>query len=208
LRILPHVIKASDFLRLPASLNCKRRRQFEENIMTIKSTLIGATAAAIALTSFDLRPVAAAPEGGPAIVKQNAGADEMSAARKRRRGVHPGVPLAAFGAIVGTVGAVAAANSRRDYYERRYYAPGYYEEPAYGYYGGGPAYVAPRAYHYQHAPVYQRGDYYSRWGGSGGQPGYRGPNVNVPGPTNYGNAAGQNGQAPPAVVSPSLGGSN
>ena len=79
-------------------------------------------------------------------------------------------------------------------------AIGYYEEPAYGYYGGyagPPAYqYAPPAYHSR--PVYQQRDYYSRWGGSGGQPGYRGPNVNVPGPTNYGNAAGQNGQAPPA----------
>ncbi len=40
--------------------------------MILKSTLIGATAIAIALTSFDLRPAAAAPEGGPAIAKQNA----------------------------------------------------------------------------------------------------------------------------------------
>jgi|GEM_PF-4285389 len=189
--------------------------------MILKSTLIGATAIAIALTSFDLRPAAAAPEGGPAIAKQKVDADELSAARKRRRhGVHPGVPLAAFGAIIGTIGAVAAANNRRDYY-----APGYYEEPAYGYYGGGPGYAAPRAYHYQQAPVYQRHyqqapvhqrhygapahqgrDYYSRFGGSGGQPGYRGPNVNVPGATNYGNAAGQNGQAPPIVAPAPTGG--
>jgi len=177
--------------------------------MILKSTLIGATAIAIALTSFDLRPAAAAPESGAAIAKQKVGADELSAARKRRRqGMHPGVPLAAFGAIVGTIGAVAAANSRRDYYERRTYAPGYYDEPAYGYYGGGPGYgyAAPRAYHYQQAPVYQRHyqapparDYYSRHGGSGGQPGYRGRNVYVPGATNYGDAAGQNGQQPPSV---------
>jgi len=170
----------------------------------MKPTLIGATAIAIALTSFDLRPAAAAPEGGLAIAKQNVGADELSAARKKRGGYRgsPGAPLAAFGAIVGTIGAVAAANARRDHYERHYYAPGYYEEPAYY---GGPAYgYAPRAYHYQQAPVYQR-DYYSRWGGSGGQPGYRGPNVNVPGATNYGNAAGQNGQAPPVVVAPPAG---
>ena len=54
--------------------------------MTIKSTLICATAIAIALTSFDLRPAAAAPQGGPAIVKQNVSADEIGAARKHRRG--------------------------------------------------------------------------------------------------------------------------
>ena len=176
--------------------------------MILKSTLIGATAIAIALTSFDLRP-AKAGEGGTQVnsYKQS---DEISAARKRRGyRTNPAVPLAAFGAIIGTIGAVAAANSRRDYY-----APGYYEEPVYG---GGPAYgyAGPRAYHYQQAPVYQRHygapayqgrDYYSRWGGSGGQPGYRGPNVNVPGATNYGNAAGQNGQQPPSAGGGSVGG--
>jgi hypothetical protein len=174
--------------------------------MTTKSMLLCATATAIALASFDLRPAAAAPQGGPAIAKQNAGVDEFSAQRKkRRRGVNPAVPLAAFGAIVGTIGAVAAANARRDYYERRVYAPGYvYDEPAYGYYGG-PAYghYAPPAYHYSR-PVYQQRDYYSRWGGSGGQPGYHGPNVNVPGATNYGQAAGQNGQMPPPVANPAI----
>ena len=102
--------------------------------MTTKSALIGVTAIAIALTSFDMRPVAAAPEGGPAIVKKNAGADEISAQRKRRYRGNPAVPLAAFGAIVGTIGAVAAANNRRAYDDSYYHAPryGYYEEPAYG----------------------------------------------------------------------------
>ena len=130
--------------------------------MITKSTLVCATAIAIALTSFDLRPAAAAPEGGPAIAKQNAGADELSAQRRKRsrRGVHPGVPLAAFGAIAGTIAGIAAANSQRDYYERPYYAPRHYGGPAYGYY-------APPAYQYQEAPVYQRRGSY------GGQPGYR-----------------------------------
>jgi hypothetical protein len=166
--------------------------------MIVKSTLVGAAAIALALTSFDMRPAAAAPEGGPTIAKQKVNTDEVSAVRKRRRGYrgNPGVPLAAFGAIAGTIAGIAAANSQPRYY----HAPGYYydEEPVYGYYGG-PAYGyhAPRAY--QQAPVYQHRDYYSRWGGSGGQPGYHGPNVNVPGATNYGQAAGQNGQAPPVV---------
>ena len=169
--------------------------------MTTKSMLICATALAVALTSFDLRPAAAAPQGGPAIAKQKVGADELSAARKRRR-AYPGAPLAAFGAIAGTIAGIAAANARRDYYERHYYAPGYYgapvyeAPPAYGYY-------APPAYQYG-GPVYQHRDYYSRWGGSGGQPGYHGPNVNVPGATNYGQAAGQNGQMPPPVMNPAV----
>jgi hypothetical protein len=169
--------------------------------MTPKSVLIGATTIALALTSFDLRPAAAASLGGPAITMQPSDATDFSAARKRRYRGNPGAPLAAFGAIVGTIGAIAAANSRRDYYERAYYGG-----PAYGYYG-------PPAYQYHSAPIYQhRGypqhDYYSRWGGSGGQPGYRGSNVNVPGPTNYGNAAGQNGQAPPLAPGPPSSGSN
>jgi len=91
--------------------------------MSTKSTLICATAIAIALTSFDLRPAAAAPQGGPAIAKQTVSADEISAARKRRRG-YPGAPIAAFGAIAGTIAGIAAANGRRDYY-----APGYYGAP-------------------------------------------------------------------------------
>jgi len=89
--------------------------------MFSKSALVLTTAAAIALTSFDLRPAQAAPESSPAIGKQN-GADEFSAQGKRRRGrgVHPGVPLVAFGAIVGTIAGIAAAERRREYYERPY----------------------------------------------------------------------------------------
>jgi hypothetical protein len=160
--------------------------------MTIKSALICATAIAIALTSFDLRPAAAADGAG--IAQQST---DVSAARKRRgyRG-NPAVPLAAFGAVMGVVGGIAAANSRRDYY---------YGAPAYDY--------GPPAQTYYERPVYQRPayqgrDYYNRWGGSGGQPGYHGPNVNVPGPTNYGNAAGQNGQQGPGQINPAPGGSN
>ena len=140
---------------------------------SLKSTLVLTTALAIALTGLELRPAAATPESGPAIVKQNAGADEFSAARKRRRGrgVNPAIPLAAFGAIVGTIGGIAAAQQRRDYYERYYDGPhqgGYvYEQP----------YVAP-------APVYQQRGYQ-------GPPGYRGP-YEPPGP------ARQNRGAPPA----------
>lgn len=117
--------------------------------MFAKSALVAATAAAIALTSFDLRPAQAAPEGGPAVAKQH-NADEFSAQRKRRRGrgVHPGVPLAAFGAIVGTIATIAAAERRREYYERPYYGgyggPYAYEAP-YGY-GYAPQVYAPRAY--------------------------------------------------------------
>jgi len=89
--------------------------------MFSKSALVLTTAAAIALTSFDLHPARAAPESGQAIAKQN-GADEFSAQHKRRRGrgVYPGVPLAAFGAVVGTIAGIAAAERRREYDERPY----------------------------------------------------------------------------------------
>ena len=115
--------------------------------MTSKTALVFATTAAIALGGFEMRPAAAAPEGGPAIIKQNAGADDFSSQRKRRRGrgVHPGVPLAAFGAVIGTIGAVAAARRAREYY---------YDEP---YYAGPPAYyyAQPQPYvrhHYAPPP--------------------------------------------------------
>jgi hypothetical protein len=125
--------------------------------MTSKTALIFATTAAIALGGVDMRPAAAAPEGGPAIVKQNSGADEFSSQRRRRgRGI---APLAAFGAIVGTIGAIAAANSRREVY---YYGGGpyVYAEPQYV-----PApqyYVAPQPYvHHHYGPVPQPHGHYA-----------------------------------------------
>ena len=129
--------------------------------MFSRTALVVTTAAALALVSFDLRPAAAAPQSGPAVVKQNAGADEISSARKRRRGVHPAVPLAAFGAIAGTIASIAAAERRRDYYERRYrYHGGYYAPYAYAPYahqGFGPPLAPGPAYphwqgYYQPAP--------------------------------------------------------
>ena len=118
--------------------------------MTAKTALIFATTAAIALASFDMRPATAAPEGGPAKVKQNAGVDELSSQRRRRaRGVNPAIPLAAFGALVGTIGSIAAANRQREVYYGG--GPYYYAEPQYV-----PQYhVAPQPYvrhHYAPAP--------------------------------------------------------
>ena len=140
--------------------------------MFSKSALVLTTAAAIALTSFDLRPAQAAPQSGPAIAKQN-GADEFSAQRKRRRGsVHPGVPLAAFGMIAGTIAGIAAAERRRDYYERPYHGGPY----AYGGYGYAPQVYAPPVYapSYGYAPrVYHHPGGYGR----GVYPGYAPPIV-------------------------------
>jgi hypothetical protein len=146
---------------------------------SIKSALVLTTAAAIALTCLDLRPAVAAPEGGAAIVKQGTGADEFSAAQKKRRrarGVNPAIPLAAFGAIIGTIGTIAAEQRRRDYYER------YYDGP----YEGGYVYRQPRVYHQPYsapAPVYRHYGQGPR-GNLGGRPydygprGYLGPGAN------------------------------
>jgi hypothetical protein len=127
---------------------------------SLKSMLVLTTALTIALTSLDPRPVAAAPEGGPAIVKQNAGEFEFGAARKRRRyRGNPAIPLAAFGAIIGTIGSIAAAQSRPAYYYDDgpyvdgpvvYDQPYVYDEPTYY---ASPTYVAPGGY----APYRHRG---------------------------------------------------
>jgi len=133
-----------------------------------RSAIVAATVAAIAFTSFDLRPAAAAPQAGSAIAK-NSGADELSGARKRRRGGHPGVPIAAFGAIVGTIAGIAAAERRREIYEQPY-----------GYYGAGPGYyeapvaAAPYAYGPQYGYQHQ-GYRHGGYGGGSGHGGYRGP---------------------------------
>ena len=142
--------------------------------MTSKSALIFATTAAIALASFEMRPAMAAPEGGPAIVKQNGGADEFSSQQRRRRGrVHPGAPIAAFGAVVGTIAGIAAAQRQRDAYERNYY----YAEPQYvapGYYYGQPqpyVYAQPQPYVRHHYAPHVGYDRFQR-GPLQGEPGF------------------------------------
>ena len=120
--------------------------------MTTRSRLaLIALAGAVALTSIDLRPAEAAPL---APVPQAASADQdFSAARKRRVARRGVAPLAAFGAIVGTIGAIAAEQRRRDYYER-HYAPHYGYAPPPVVYHEAPVYHAPRHYAPQvyHAP--------------------------------------------------------
>jgi Spy/CpxP family protein refolding chaperone len=102
-------------------------------------------AAALALTAV-APSVASAASAGKGVGVTTGGMTDISA---RRRGFSPGAAGAA--AVAGVVGlgiaAAAAANSRA-----------YYDD-GYGYYGGGPVYVAP-------AP----GPYY--YGGYGGYGGY------------------------------------
>jgi len=160
--------------------------------MTSKTALILATTAAIALGGFEMRPATAAPEGGPALVKQNAGADDFSSQRKRRRGrgVNPAVPLAAMGALIGTIGAVAAARREREYYyERPYYGPGYDAgPPAYQYAQPQPyvqhQYAPPQAYQHHYAPGPRVGLHPDRFqrGPLQGEPGFYPPPSSGPNP--------------------------
>ncbi|MDB5633697.1 MAG: hypothetical protein JWR49_2552 [Tardiphaga sp.] len=115
-----------------------------------------ATVAAVALTSLAPSAVMAAPAAnGVSASHGSSDATDFSSARRRHyyRGNGNAAGLAAFGAIVGTIGAIAATQSRRDYY--------YDNGPGYGYYGGGPAY-------YDGGPAYYGGGSYRGYGGSHG----------------------------------------
>ena len=71
-------------------------------------------------------------------------ATDFSARRRYRRHYHgnPAAGLAIMGAMIGTIGAIAAHQHDDDYY---YGGPGYYAGP--GYYGPPPVYYAPRPYY-------------------------------------------------------------
>jgi hypothetical protein len=111
-----------------------------------RSLLVTTIATAVAFTGLDPRPAAAAgvPAPGSAIARSAApwALHDLSAARKKRRGRRHGFPIAAFGAIIGTIAGIAAAERRREYYEQPY---GYYYVPDYGY-------DAPVAVPYGYAP--------------------------------------------------------
>jgi hypothetical protein len=115
-----------------------------------RSTLILTALVAIALTSLDLRPAAAAPKS--AIAKPD-GATEFSAARKKRRYRGNPFPYAAVGAIIGSIANIAAAErGRAYYYDDGPYVEGpvVYEEP---YVYDQPTYAVPGGY----APYRHRG---------------------------------------------------
>jgi hypothetical protein len=71
----------------------------------------------------------------------SSGVTDLSAARRhhRHRGGGDAAAAAAFAGILGTVGAIAASQARRDAY---YDDPGYYYAPPPVYYGG-PRYPSP-----------------------------------------------------------------
>jgi hypothetical protein len=118
-----------------------------------------ATVAALALTAVEPSLALAGPapkERGLTAATGTSDATDFSARRRYYRGGGGAAAAALFAGIVGTGIAIAAANSRRDYY---------YD--SYGYYGGGPVYYGGPAY-------YGGGPYYGGYGYYGGVPRYRG----------------------------------
>ena len=117
-----------------------------------------ATVMAVALTAVEpsMALAGSAPKGnGITATTGTSGATDISARRRYYRGGGGAAAAALFAGIVGTGIAIAAANSRRDYYD------------SYGYYGGGPVYYGGPAY-------YGGGPYYGGYGYYGGVPRYRG----------------------------------
>jgi hypothetical protein len=106
----------------------------------LKSTsraVMAAAVAALTISTFAPTGAIAAPAAKREVAASHgsSGATEFSSARRRHyRGGGSAAGLAAFGAIAGTIGAIAASQSRRDYYD------------SYGYYDGGPVYGGPAYY--------------------------------------------------------------
>ncbi len=132
---------------------------------SIGRTTALATVAALALTAVEPSLAVAGPakEKGVTAATGTSDATDFSARRRYYRGGGGAAAAAAFAGIVGTGIAIAAANSRRDYYD------------SYGYYGGGPVYYGGGPAYYGAQPYYGGGGY-GYYGGyrSGGVPTYRG----------------------------------
>lgn len=127
---------------------------------SLKSTgraVMAAAVAALTVSTFAPTGAIAAPAAKREVAAGHgtSGATEFSSARRRHyRGGGNAAGLAAFGAIAGTIGAIAASQSRRDYYDS-------------GYYGGGPAYGGPVYYGGGYGGGYYGGPYRGYGGGHG-----------------------------------------
>jgi len=125
-------------------------------------TAMIAGVAATVLTAVPPTLALAAPavkDKGLTAATGTSGATDFSARRRYYRGGGPAA-AALFAGIVGTGIAIAAANSRRDYYydSYGYYGgPAYYPAPTY-YYGGGPYYGG-----YRSGVPYYRGHPLAGW---------------------------------------------
>lgn len=118
---------------------------------SIGRTAVMATVAAVALTAVEpsMARAGSAPAGeGLAAATATSDATDFSARRRYYRG-GGAAAAAAFAGIVGTGLAIAATQSRRDYY----YGGG----PVY--YGGGPVYYGGGPYYYGGRDPYGYGGY-------------------------------------------------
>lgn len=112
----------------------------------IRAVLL-ASIAALVVTSFDVHAAPALVQSSTSGGQQQlapADAIEFGARKRKRARGNPAAGLAVMGMMIGTIGAVIAAQQRREAYEaaynRRYYYP-------YGYpYGD----VKPYVYHHHH----------------------------------------------------------
>ncbi|QUS41781.1 hypothetical protein RPMA_25230 [Tardiphaga alba] len=103
----------------------------------VLATVAAMSIAAVAPTGAMAAPV----NNSPAKATTHHGSSDVtdfSSRRRHYRGGGNAAGLAAFGAIVGTIGAIAAANSGPRYYDSYGYGGGpvYYSSPGYGYGGG------------------------------------------------------------------------
>jgi hypothetical protein len=121
-----------------------------------------ATAVAVGLTAIAPSMATARSASVKGIAAGTSGATDFSSRGRHYHGGGGAAAAAAFAGIVGTGLAIAAANSRPDYYD----SYGYYDAPP-AYYGGGPVY-------------YGGGPYYGGYGGYGSNPNYRPGGYNNP----------------------------
>ena len=124
-----------------------------------------AAVVAVALTAVppSMAFAGSAPVKGMTATTGTSGATDFSSRGRYYRGGGGAAAAAAFAGIVGTGLAIAATQSRRDYYDNSY---GYYDAPP-AYYGGGPVY-------------YGGGPYYGGGYGYGSRPNYRPGGYNNP----------------------------
>ena len=121
-----------------------------------------ATVVAVALTAVPPSMAFAGSASAPKGVTASTGTSDVtdiSARRRYYRGGGGAAAAAAFAGIVGTGLAIAATQSRRDYYDGYGGGYGYYDAPAY--YGPGPG------YYYRSGPSYggytNPNRYYGGW---------------------------------------------
>jgi len=124
-----------------------------------------ATVMAVALTAIEpsMAFAGSAPKSnGENVTTGTSGATDISARRRYYRGGGGAAAAAAFAGIVGTGIAIAASQSRRDYYD----GYGYYNAPP-AYYGGGPAYYGGGPYYgggyYRSSVPHYRGHPLAGW---------------------------------------------